>query len=95
MNSTSILIAAIGLVVGIVAAFAYQNYLKKKLPEKEAPKEAKESDTRAKEIILEARDEAFRIKREAEEEVRRRTRISLTGYSKSCQPTEPSGCPPL
>jgi len=71
MNPTSILIAAVGLVVGIVAALAYQNYLKKKLPEKEPPKEAKEPDTRAREIILEARDEAFRIKREAEEEARR------------------------
>ena len=40
-----ILIAAISLVVGVVAALAYQNYLKKKRPsEKEVPKEAKEPD---------------------------------------------------
>src|SRR4030042_1464489 len=67
-----ILIAAISLVVGVVAALAYQNYLKKKTPsEKETPKEAKEPDSRTREIILEAKDEAFRIKREAEEEVRK------------------------
>ena len=67
-----ILIAAISLVVGVVAALAYQNYLKKKIPsEKETPKEAKEPDSQAREIILEAKDEAFRVKREAEEEVRK------------------------
>lgn len=77
-----IFIAAVSLVVGVVAALGYQNYLKKKKPsEKEASKETKEPDTHAREIILEAKDEAFRIKREAEEEARkiRTETISLEG----------------
>lgn len=74
-----IFIAAVSLVVGVVAALTYQNYLKKKTPsEKESPSKIKESDTKSREIILEAKDEAFRIKKEAEEEVRKIRSESLS-----------------
>jgi len=67
-----IFIAAISLVVGVIAAFTYQNVLKKKIqPEKGVTQEVKAPDSKAREIILEARDEAFRIKKEAEEEARK------------------------
>jgi ribonuclease Y len=66
-----IIISAASLVVGVVAAFTYQNYSKKKSPGKESQKEEKPSDSKAKEIILEARDEAFKIKKNAEEESRK------------------------
>ncbi|HEX7455991.1 MAG TPA: ribonuclease Y [Candidatus Nanoarchaeia archaeon] len=70
MNSA--LIAAASLVVGVILALTYQSYLKKKTKtEKEAPTKAKEPDTNAREIVLEAKDEAFRIKKEAEEEARK------------------------
>ncbi|MCH7541358.1 ribonuclease Y [Patescibacteria group bacterium] len=74
-----IFIAAVSLVVGVVAALTYQNYLKKKTPsEKESPSKIKESDTKSREIILEAKDEAFRIKKDAEEEVRKIRSESLS-----------------
>ena len=66
-----ILIAIGSAVAGVVVAFGYQNYASKKSPKKELAKEEKISDARAKEIILEAKDEAFRIKKEAEEEARK------------------------
>src|SRR3990167_6951440 len=66
-----ILIAIGSAVAGLIAAFGYQNYASKKSPKKELAKEEKISDARAKEIILEAKDEAFRIKKEAEEEARK------------------------
>ena len=66
-----ILVAAASLVVGVILALTYQNYLKTKgLTKKDTPTK-KDTDTNAKEIILEARDEAFRIKKQAEEEVRK------------------------
>ena len=66
-----ILVAAASLVVGVILALTYQNYLKTKgLTKKDTPTK-KDTDTHAKEIILEARDEAFRIKKQAEEEVRK------------------------
>ncbi len=66
-----ILIAAASLVVGVLLALTYQNYLKTKgLLKKDTPIK-KDTDTHAKEIILEAKDEAFRIKKQAEEEVRK------------------------
>jgi len=66
-----ILIAIGSAVAGLIAAFGYQSYASKKSPKKEPAKEEKISDARAKEIILEAKDEAFRIKKEAEEEARK------------------------
>lgn len=66
-----ILLAAISVVVGVFLAIAYQNYLKKGTSQKEEQLKPKEPDTNAKEIILEAKDEAFRIKKEAEEEARK------------------------
>ena len=63
----TILIALVSVAGGVVAALAYQNYLKKGTSQKEDQSKPKESDTNAKEIILEAKDEAFRIKKEAEE----------------------------
>src|SRR3989344_4636078 len=67
-----ILIAAASLVVGVVLAFTYQNYLKKKASkDKEIPSKIKEPDTQSREIILEAKDEAFKIKKEADEEARK------------------------
>jgi len=66
-----ILIAAASLVVGAVSAYIYQNNLKNKLPKKDEPKEEKVSDARAREIIIEAKDEAYRIKRAAEDETRK------------------------
>ncbi|MEX0622234.1 MAG: ribonuclease Y [Candidatus Woykebacteria bacterium] len=67
-----IIIAAGSLVAGVVLAIAYQNYLKKKLPdEKSTQRPEKDLDTRSKELILEARDEAFKIKKEAEDEARK------------------------
>lgn len=66
-----ILVAVIAATAGAAIAFGYQNYLKKKTStEKQTPTKLKE-DSQAREIILEARDEAFRIKREAEEETRK------------------------
>ncbi|MDP2720498.1 MAG: ribonuclease Y [bacterium] len=74
-----ILIVAISVVVGIAVASAYQNYLKKKTPaEKESPTKTEKFEPRAREIILEAKDEAFRIKREAEEEGRKIRAESLS-----------------
>ena len=74
-----ILIAGASLVIGVVLALAYQNYLKKVTPkEKESPQKTKDTDASAKEIILEARDEAFRMKKEAEEEVRKVRGETLT-----------------
>src|SRR4030066_1577516 len=67
-----ILTAAASLVVGVVLALTYQNYLKKKASkDKEIPSKIKEPDTQSREIILEAKDEAFKIKKEADEEARK------------------------
>src|SRR3990167_1503593 len=74
-----ILIAAISVVTGIAVASAYQSYLKKKTPaEKESPTKTEKFEPKAHEIILEAKDEAFRIKREAEEEGRKIRAESLS-----------------
>ena len=52
-----ILIAAASLVVGVVLALTYQNYLKKKASkDKEIPSKIKEPDTQSREIILEAKN---------------------------------------
>ncbi len=59
-----IALAVISLLVGGGGAYLYLTKLQPK-PTKEAP------DAAAKEIILEAKDEAFRIKKEAEEEARK------------------------
>lgn len=66
-----ILIAAVSALIGVIAVLGYQNYASKKSPKKESEKEEKISDARAKEIVLEAKDEAFRIRKEAEEEARK------------------------
>ncbi|OGY26751.1 MAG: ribonuclease Y [Candidatus Woykebacteria bacterium RBG_16_43_9] len=64
-----VFIAAVSAVVGVVLALGYQNYLRKKTSEvKESEPKTKDIDTDAKEIILEAKDEALRIKKEAEDE---------------------------
>jgi ribonuclease Y len=73
-----IFIAAVSLVVGVILALAYQNYLKKTSKEKEPQPKHKEVDTNAKEIILEAKDQALRIKNEAEEEARKIRSESLS-----------------
>ena len=79
----TILIALISAVVGVVAALAYQNYLKKRSPvDKGTSKETKNLDVNAREILLEAKDEAFGIKKEAEEEVRKIRSESLSLESK-------------
>ena len=65
-----ILVAVGALAVGVVLGFAYQNFVKSKLPEKSSKKESTESDSKSREIIIEAKDEAYKIKREAEEEAR-------------------------
>lgn len=66
-----ILIAAASLVGGVALSLVYQNYAKKKFPTKQSQREEKPSDYRAKEVILEAKDEAFKIKKDAEEEIRK------------------------
>jgi ribonuclease Y len=77
-----LVIAAISVAVGAGAALAYQNYSKQKSPGKESPKEENIPDARAREIIVEAKDEAFRIKREAEEEARKIRAESLSVEAK-------------
>ncbi len=65
-----VLIAIGALVVGAVLGLAYQNFVKNKSPNK--PSEKKEStDTKSRELIIEAKDEAYKIKREADEESRK------------------------
>jgi len=67
-----ILIAVLALVAGAGVGFVYQNYLtKQKKPTKKEESSKEELPTSAKEIIIEARDQAFRIKKEAEEEARK------------------------
>jgi ribonuclease Y len=68
-----IFVAAVALVVGAVVGFAYQNFVKTKLPQKTASDKGKstESDSRAKELIIEAKDEAYKIKSRAEDEARK------------------------
>lgn len=70
------IIAAISVVVGVILAIAYQNFVKKSPAKKEG--KTKDSDTDAKEILLEAKDEAFRIKKDAEEEARKIRTESLS-----------------
>ena len=64
------LIAVGALVVGAVLGFIYQNYAKEKLPQKSSEKPST-SDPRAREVLIEAKDEAYKIKRDAEDEVRK------------------------
>ena len=67
-----ILTAVLALVAGAGVGFVYQNYLtKQKKPTKKEESSKEELPTSAKEIIIEARDQAFRIKKEAEEEARK------------------------
>src|SRR3972149_5488922 len=65
-----VLIAIVALLVGGAGAYAYQNVIKGRLPQTKKDKEDKEP-TDAREIILDAKNEAFKIKREAEEETRK------------------------
>src|SRR3989304_4169365 len=65
-----VLIAIVALLVGGAGAYAYQNVIKGRLPQNKKDKEDKEP-TDAREIILDAKNEAFKIKREAEEETRK------------------------
>lgn len=58
------------LVVGAVVGFAYQNFVKKQTPQKSSEK-VSSTESSTKEIIIEAKDEAYKIKREAEEEARK------------------------
>ncbi len=74
-----IFIAAVSVVVGVALVLGYQNYLKKhSTKDKESKLKPKDLDTDAKEIILDAKDNAFRIKREAEEEARKIRSESLS-----------------
>ena len=59
-----IFIAAGALVVGAAVGFAYQNFAKTKHPQKSSFDKGKstESDFHAKELIIEAKDEAYKIK---------------------------------
>ncbi len=66
-----ILIAVGALVVGAAVGFAFQFLAKSKLSQKSPKKESSGSDTQARELIIEAKDEAFKIKRDAEDEVRK------------------------
>ncbi|OGY23747.1 MAG: ribonuclease Y [Candidatus Woykebacteria bacterium RBG_13_40_7b] len=74
-----IVVGIAALVIGAVASSALNYFLKQrskpqgKEPEEESAKEKESStplETKAKEIILEARDEAYRIKKAADEEAR-------------------------
>lgn len=65
-----VLIAVASLVVGGALGFAYQNFVKGKLPQKPSEKE-KPTDSKVRELIIEAKDEAYKIKRDAEEESRK------------------------
>ncbi len=67
-----VLIAIGALVVGAFLGFAYQNFVKTRLPQKASPEKGKptDSDSKAREIIIEAKDEAYKIKRDAEEEAK-------------------------
>lgn len=66
-----VLMAVGALVVGAVVGFAYQNFAKSRTPQKSGKKESLESDSKSRELIIEAKDEAYSIKREAEEEARK------------------------
>ncbi len=65
------LIAMGALVVGAFVGFAYQNFVKSKLPQKSSGEKPSEGTSNARELIIEAKDEAYKIKREAEEEARK------------------------
>ena len=68
MDPTLIVIGA--LVVGAVLGLAYQNFVKNKSPQKSS--DIKDfTDTKSRELIIEAKDEAYKIKREADEESRK------------------------
>ncbi|OGY29324.1 MAG: ribonuclease Y [Candidatus Woykebacteria bacterium RIFCSPHIGHO2_12_FULL_45_10] len=62
-----ILIAVISLAVGAGGVYVYQNNFKSK----QAKTKEEKPDSMAKEIVLEAKDEALRIKKEAEDEARK------------------------
>ena len=66
-----ILMAVGALVIGAVVGFAYQNFAKSRTPQKSGKKESLELDSKSRELIIEAKDEAYSIKREAEEEARK------------------------
>jgi ribonucrease Y len=66
-----ILMAVGALVVGVVVGFAYQNFAKSKTPQKTTKNESVEFDSKSRELIIEAKDEAYKIKRNAEEESRK------------------------
>lgn len=64
-------LTAIGaLVVGAVLVLVYQNFVKNKSPQKTSEKK-ESTDTKSRELIIEAKDEAYKIKREADEESRK------------------------
>jgi len=65
------LIAMGALVVGAFVGFAYQNFVKSKLPQKSSGEKPSEGTSNARELIIEDKDEAYKIKREAEEEARK------------------------
>ena len=67
MDPTLVAIGA--LVLGAVVGFAYQNFVRAKLPQKTSEKTKPAETSQAKELIIEAKDEAYRIKREAEEDM--------------------------
>ena len=69
MDPTLVAIGA--LVLGAVVGFAYQNFVRAKLPQKTSGKAEPAETAQAKELIIEAKDEAYKIKREAEEESRK------------------------
>ena len=69
MDPTLVAIGA--LVLGAVVGFAYQNFFRAKLPQKTSEKAEPAETSQAKELIIEAKDEAYKIKREAEEEARK------------------------
>lgn len=68
MDPTLIVIGA--LVVGAVLGLAYQNFVKNKSPQKSSDRKDF-TDTKSRELIIEAKDEAYKVKREADEESRK------------------------
>jgi len=68
MDPTLIVIGA--LVVGAVLGLAYQNFVKNKFPQKSSDRK-EPTDAKSRELIIEAKDEAYKIKREADEESRK------------------------
>ena len=68
-----ILVVVIALVVGGAGVYAYQNVIQPKFSKgkKTKDKEEKPEPDNARELIIEAKDEALKIKREAEDEARK------------------------